>query len=577
MASAQYKRDDDAVSSKEGSESMASTEAHDGPADKTEKSHTLNLPTGVAVLNNGDHDADSSMGLQESGTGAVVLPWRLKVPALVLVIFFTLGSNYTQSSLSPLKSTIRKQVPGVTNAKYGVISSSDQLINGVLPIFSGIIIDYYGPSFGSLASSTFILLGAVVRAIGGQKASFPIILGGQILFGIGSTTIETAQSKLYTHWYRGTAKGGRGWIGFVYGLDIAMGRVFNLSGNLSAIPITQSTGKWYFAFWVGAILCAVTLGLNIAYVLIERSLPKEARIVTGIQVARQARQKAEVDKKSVSSYADESLQRPLTPFSKEHFKFVAISIKAIPAAFWFIAISQLLQAGVVGAYSSNLSETIENTRGTTKLTAGYTSAIGQIIPIVMTPLVGLCFDLFGRRMWFVSATAALWVVVFSLLAYSSVHPLVPVILGSVALSSNAIPFIASIPLLVPSQACIGTAFGLWKALNSAGSTVVDIAVGAIQDRAPAGKSQYDNMFYFMIALKAVDILYGAGYHFVDKKYFGGVLRLNEADRVKKEAMETEADRRQGLRPAIKGWTIFGLVVAVCLIATSYVLYIVYSM
>lgn len=110
----------------------------------------------------------------------------------------------------------------------------------------------------------------------------------------------------------------------------------------------------------------------------------------------------------------------------------------------FIAISQLLQAGVVGAYTSNLSEvdckwmqtggqcsfalvpqTIELTRGTTKLTAGYTSSIGQvsysvaadacrtkpnitvlqIIPIVLTPLVGLCFDLFGRRMWFVSATA----------------------------------------------------------------------------------------------------------------------------------------------------------------------------
>lgn len=85
-----------------------------------------------------------------------------------------MGSNYTQSSLSPLKSTIRKKVPGVTNAKYGVISSSDQLINGVLPIFSGIIIDYYGPSFGSLVSSSFILLGAIVRAIGGQKASFPM-------------------------------------------------------------------------------------------------------------------------------------------------------------------------------------------------------------------------------------------------------------------------------------------------------------------------------------------------------------------------------------------------------------------
>lgn len=113
-------------------------------------------------------------------------------------------------------------------------------------------------------------------------------------------------------------------------------------------------------------------------------------------------------------------------------------------------------------------------------------------------------------------------------------------------------------------------------------------VRAVQDRAPAGKSQYDNMFYFMIALKAVDVLYGFGYHvspvsfsfqsqdsasasslqFIDKKYFGSVLRLNEADRVKKEAYETDVDRRQGLRPARRSWTIFGLIVAVSLITTS---------
>lgn len=112
----------------------------------------------------------------------------------------------------------------------------------------------------------------------------------------------------------------------------------------------------------------------------------------------------------------------------------------------------------------------------------------------------------------------------------------------------------------------------------------------VQDRAPPGKSQYDNMFYFMIALKAVDILYGFGYHvrlgsarllsacllpscshvaqFIDKRYFGSVLRLNEADRVKKESGETDVDRRQGLRPARRSWTVLGLVVAVSLITTS---------
>lgn len=42
----------------------------------------------VPVLTSSD-DSESSIDLEQKGTGAVVLPWRVKVPALVLVIFFT--------------------------------------------------------------------------------------------------------------------------------------------------------------------------------------------------------------------------------------------------------------------------------------------------------------------------------------------------------------------------------------------------------------------------------------------------------------------------------------------------------
>jgi len=86
--------------------------------------------------------------------------------------FLAVGSNFAQSSLGPLKSTIRKEVPGVTNARYGAIASADALINGILPILTGIVIDYYGPSGASLVASTCILIGCVVRAIGGHTASF---------------------------------------------------------------------------------------------------------------------------------------------------------------------------------------------------------------------------------------------------------------------------------------------------------------------------------------------------------------------------------------------------------------------
>ncbi|PWZ00851.1 LOW QUALITY PROTEIN: MFS general substrate transporter [Testicularia cyperi] len=509
-------------------------------------------------------DGDEDTVAVHPGVGAVGATWKQRIPALLIILFLTLGSNFAQSSLSPLKSTLKKEIKGVTNARYGAIASADSLINGVLPIFSGIVIDYYGPSMASIWSSTFILLGTVLRAIGGTVGSFSLILGGQIIFGLGSTTIETAQSKLYTHWARGSVDGGAGWMGFIYGLDIAMGRVFNLMGRLSSIPIGESTGKWYWSFWVSAILCAVTLLLNVAYVILERSLPERMRVVTGRQIARR------------SAASDADAGKKFKPLSKRHFKYISISIAAIPAAFWLVTMSQILQAGTVNAYTSNLAEMVEVTRGTTKLTAGYTSSLSQVIPIVLTPLVGLAFDLFGRRMYYVSATAALWVLVFSLLGFSDVHPLAPVILGSVALSSNAIPFIASIPLLVPSQISIGTAFGIWKAFNSAGSTIMDVSTGAIQDLTPTGTKQYSNVFYFLIALKSVDVLFGLGYHMLDKRYFGGFLLLNEKQRINKEAEETEKHRMEGLRKPIRSWTLAGCCLLSAMVVTSYVVYVVYS-
>lgn len=186
------------------------------------------------------------------------------------------------------------------------------------------------------------------------------------------------------------------------------------------------------------------------------------------------------------------------------------------------------------------------------------------------------FDLFGRRMYYVSACAALWVLVFALLAFSSVNVYLPVVLGSVALSFNALPFIASVPLLVPNQASIGTAFGIWKCFNSAGSVTMDVAFGAVQDLTPRGRSQFNNAFSLLIALKAVDVVYGLGYHVLDRRYFGGVLKLNERQLREKTPTESEKERTQALRKPIKEWTVAGCALLVAFVTTGYVLYIVYS-
>jgi hypothetical protein len=66
-------------------------------------------------------------------------------------------------------------------------------------------------------------------------------------------------------------------------------------------------------------------------------------------------------------------------------------------------------------------------------------------------------------MAFVSGTAALYIVVFVLIGFTTVHPLAPILLSSFALTSNALTFIAAIPVLVGDDRYLGTAFGIWKA------------------------------------------------------------------------------------------------------------------
>jgi hypothetical protein len=401
------------------------------------------------------------------------------------------------------------------------------------------------------------------------------LLAGQIIMGFGSTSIETAQSKLYTHWFRGTKDGNASMalMGFVFGLDIAMGRVFNLMGGQTAVPIGESTGRWYFAFWLGAIMCGITLIINLAYLSIEKSMPIAAHVPTGRQVAR-AREARGLNRDGSERSTSGKSDSGVVSFVRTRLVYLSQSLWTIPAGFWLVALSQLLQAGAILGYTSNSADAIEKTRHTTRLTAGYTSSLSQIMPIVLTPLVGLGFDRFGRRMHVVAAVAALWVVILALLAYSSVHPLVPVLLGSFALSANAIPFIAAIPLLVPQQSSIGTAFGIWKAFNSAGSTIIDISIGAIQDRTPDGG--YSRVFAFLIALKAVDILFGCFYHYIDRRYLSSILFLSERKRIEQEKQQGEGHEKQGLLAAKKFWTIAGMTVGCALISTAYVLYIIYS-
>lgn len=209
------------------------------------------------------------------------------------------------------------------------------------------------------------------------------MIGGRILMGFGSTIIEQTQNKLYAHWFHGSQ------LGLVFGIDIAWNRILTIIARSTAVPMSNINGWWGWALWIPTIVCGFNLVLCIAYWGFERSVPIAYRPVLG-----------------KDAYAAEGWGKK--KFGLRSLLDLCVLVVASgfliadpsPMFFWTFCGSQVLQNGAVTVYSSNLADIQTQTRGTSKLAAGYNSSLQSVVPIVLTPAVGWFFDRFGYRMAF---------------------------------------------------------------------------------------------------------------------------------------------------------------------------------
>lgn len=230
---------------------------------------------------------------------------------------------------------------------------------------------------------------------------------------------------------------------------------------------------------------------------------------TGLQLRRDAMQQQQAE-------GSEDEQHPDTVTTKRNILIPDWRvILRIPRFFWLVVCTQILQAGTVGGFNGLNADIITQTRGSTEELAGYTSAIQQVIPVVCAPLIGIFFDYFGYRMMFVSLTSAIWILVYCLIGYTDTNALGAMVIASVALTMNALPFIASIPLMVPKQVELGLVFGIWKVFNNSGSVIVDMIAGRLQDITP-GKT-YERVIAFFVAIKSLEFVLGLFYGVLDRR------------------------------------------------------------
>ncbi|KPM41707.1 hypothetical protein AK830_g4865 [Neonectria ditissima] len=531
--------------------------AGSGPMPTTDAAiitHTSSEPDEKGVLDVTNCPSEHSVKTKD-------FPLTWKLTALACGVALSWGSSFSENTLGPLKSTLKKELE-ISNTKYGAISSATSLVNTILPILGGYGLDYYGVEWGSMACSIAVLIGAVVSAAGSNNDSFGLVMGGRVIMGFGSTVIETCISKILAHWFQH-----RG-LGLVYGLDLVIGKLIVLIAKATAVPMRDATAFWGWALWIPAIVCFANLLQNIFYFWWARSRPEWTQMPTGQRLAKEASRRAAIQAEEAEVVAIESMPR------RWYSALPDWSVLArVPRFFWLVVCTQILQAGVVGAFNGLSADIITLTRGSTAGLAGYTSAVQQVIPVVCAPLIGTFFDFFGHRMIFVSITSATWILVYCLIGFSHTNALGAMVIASVASTMNALPFLASIPLMVPSQVELGLVFGIWKVFNNSGSVVVDMIAGRLQDITPGGT--YDHVIAFFLACKGLEFCLGLFYGVLDRKYLGGILSMGEKKRMSLE-QEGELGDPVGRKPA-KTFTVVGLTLMSCLIVIAWVLFIRYSL
>ncbi|KAK4054331.1 hypothetical protein OIO90_003564 [Microbotryomycetes sp. JL221] len=487
----------------------------------------------------GEEDAD----VTASVVAPVAMPWRYKWLALLVIVLLPIGNTWADSSMSPLKATLRRELK-ISNTDYGVIDSAGNIVNSVWPIIGGLALDWYGVNLGLLACTGVIFVGACLSAIACNISNWRLMAGGKILQGFGDAVLDSAQRKLLYHYF-----GSKG-LAFAGGLELSVYRAISLIAGSTAVPISEGTGWYGWAFWIPAMWCLVSVMITIGYVIFDaKFVPKSIRLTSNKAAAKLARDHV----------------------AKKRFNLSAYWL--LPWAFWMLPSTMVMQSAAAGAFGG-ISPDLIRMKGYTEAVAAFTANARQLIPLFLLPFVGLGIDRFGHRFHLIAFAPLLWILSYSLIGFTSVHPLVPVVFVSFCNLIQAFPIQATIPLLVRDQTKLGTAFGVYRAFNNAGSAIMDVVIGRLQDSTE--DMAYTKVLYLVISLKALAFVLGLGYLFADFKYLGRGMTMSERARVEQESqIENPEDDPLTRRTVSKVWTWYGTGILFAMVVTGWVIFIYY--
>ncbi|KDO31136.1 hypothetical protein SPRG_04274 [Saprolegnia parasitica CBS 223.65] len=251
-------------------------------------------------------------------------PWQVRTLVLLLTGALNVGNSYCYDNPSALKNQLQDRFHAMPWHEYemyfNLLYSVYSMPNILLPFFGGYLTDRFGPRRVLLLMTSFITLGQIIFALGNQWRSFPLMLAGRVVFGVGGETISVAQATLLSLWFPSNE------LAFTNGVLLCMSKLASTLNNALS-PLLAETYGSTSALWVGAMLC----GLSLCAALLLAPIDATAQAQIDDEVLSPDERAAEIE-----------LKRHLRPSDVRDFSM----------AYWLVVLLFFVLYAIVGPFNN---------------------------------------------------------------------------------------------------------------------------------------------------------------------------------------------------------------------------------
>lgn len=378
----------------------------------------------------------------------VHLKWRV----LVFACFLTFGSYYIYDfpgsigtgEHHTIQSWFLSHGKSYNQEDNQALYSVYSWPNTVLAVFGGLLIDkFLGLRKAMTLFVSLVFFGSVIFFLGVLSKTYPLLLLGRLVFGLGGESLSVAQSAFVARWF----KEGRG-MALAFGITISFARVGSSFNFLFSPTIANKDGIVTSTLF-GCIACGISLISCAALVALD---------IYGA-------------KKGVVPQESKETGEP----------FKLSQIKDMPVLFWLASLVCVSVYCAIFPLIGVAKNFFQVKYGLSDDTASSYVSVYQFVCAGCSPVSGGIVDSVGRFSIWMMVAGAGFTAIHLIFIVASPPPWIMMAIMGIVYSVLVSSLWPAVPYVVQGD-LVGLAYGIMTAMQNSGLATWPLVAGAILDK-----------------------------------------------------------------------------------------------